>query len=79
MLRVGASRGVASHPGLLLIDSVAAEEVTAVPARALIAELHRITEELPDLQVILTTAQPDLVEGILPQDHIITSTDEHLF
>ncbi|WSB84137.1 hypothetical protein OHA60_10360 [Streptomyces cellulosae] len=79
LLRVGAARGVATHPGLLLIDSVAAEEVTEVPARTLIAELQAVAQELPDLQVVLTTAQPELVEGLLPSDHIITSRSEHLF
>jgi hypothetical protein len=78
LLRVSADRGVATHPGLLLIDSVAAEEVTEVPARTLIAELQAIAAELPELQVVLTTAQPELVDA-LPQDHLITSSSEHLF
>ncbi|MFF0465710.1 hypothetical protein [Streptomyces mexicanus] len=78
LLRVGADRGVAAHPGLLLIDSVAAEEVTEVPARTLIAELQAITKDLPDLQVVLTTAQPELVDD-LPADHLITRDSEHLF
>jgi len=78
LLRVGASRGVATHPGLLLIDSVAAEEVTEVPARTLIAEVRAVAEELPDLQVVLTTAQPELVDT-LPADHLITKDGEHLF
>lgn len=78
LLRVGADRGVAAHPGLLLIDSVAAEEVTEVPARTLIAELQAIAEELPDLQVVLTTAQPELVDA-LAAGHLITEEGEHLF
>ena len=78
LLRVGADRGVATHPGLLLIDSVAAEEVAEVPARTLIAELQAIAAELPELQVVLTTAQPELVDA-LPQDQVITSNSEHLF
>ncbi|MFE5718603.1 hypothetical protein [Streptomyces erythrochromogenes] len=78
LLRVSADRGVATHPGLLLIDSVAAEEVTEVPARTLIAELQAIAAELPELQVVLTTAQPELVDA-LPEDHLITSDGEHLF
>ncbi|MEV4124193.1 hypothetical protein [Nocardia sp. NPDC049707] len=78
LLRVAANRGVTTHPGLLLIDSVAAEEVTEVPARTLIAELQAVAAELPDLQVILTTAQPELVAA-LPEDYLITSGGEHLF
>jgi len=78
LLRVGAARGVATHPGLLLIDSVAAEEVTEGSARTLIAELESIAAELPDLQIVLTTAQPDLVSD-LPGDRVITSDSDHLF
>nr|AAO50090.1 putative large ATP-binding protein [Streptomyces violaceoruber] len=79
LLRAGAARHIDSHPGLLLIDSVAAEEMTADAARRLIDELQTLTRELPELQVVFTTAQPELVEGLLPEDHIITSDSEHLF
>ncbi|MFF9272969.1 hypothetical protein [Streptomyces rochei] len=79
LLRAGAARHIDSHPGLLLIDSVAAEEMTADAARRLIGELQTLTRELPELQVVFTTAQPELVEGLLPEDHIITSGSEHLF
>lgn len=79
LLRVGAGRGVASHPGLLLIDSLAAEEMTAEAARTLVAELQAIAAELPDLQIIFTTAHPELVEGLLPDEQIITDEREHLF
>ncbi|WP_415940101.1 hypothetical protein [Streptomyces sp. 039-1] len=79
LLRAGAARHIDSHPGLLLIDSIAAEEMTADAARRLIGELQTLTQELPELQVVFTTAQPDLVEGLLPEDHIITREGNHLF
>ncbi|MEV6537313.1 hypothetical protein AB0M86_48690 [Streptomyces sp. NPDC051639] len=79
LLRAGAARHIDSHPGLLLIDSIAAEEMTADAARRLIGELQTLTQELPELQVVFTTAQPDLVEGLLPEDHIITREGGHLF
>ncbi|MBS2966698.1 hypothetical protein KGA66_26920 [Actinocrinis puniceicyclus] len=78
LLRVSASRGMSTHPGLLLIDSVATEEVTETPARTLIAELQAIANEIPDLQVVFTTAQPELVDA-LPAVHLITRSGEHLF
>ncbi|MFT7835712.1 hypothetical protein Q5530_06150 [Saccharothrix sp. BKS2] len=79
LLRIGADRGITSHPGLLLIDSIAAEELNAESARSLITELQAITSELPQLQVVFTTAHPEFVSGLLPEEHIITSTDDHLF
>jgi hypothetical protein len=79
LLRVGASRGVTSHPGLLLIDSIAAEELTPDAARSLIAELDAAAREQGDLQVVFTTANPELVTGLLPPNQIITSEADHLF
>ncbi|MET8850943.1 hypothetical protein [Amycolatopsis sp. NPDC004625] len=79
LLRIGKARGVTSHPGLLIIDSIAAEELTKTAARTLIAELQKITQELPTLQVVFTTAHPEFVEGLLPKDHVITAEGAHLF
>lgn len=79
MLRVGTQLGTRPHPGLLLIDAVGSEEVTTEPGRALITELNRLAEELPDMQIILTTANPDLVVGVLPEERIITTTNDHIF
>ncbi|MDG4834200.1 hypothetical protein O7627_33590 [Solwaraspora sp. WMMD1047] len=79
MLRVSTQRGAAAHPGLLLIDAVGSEEVNTEPGRLLITELHRLAGELPGLQIILTTATPALVEGILPAERIITTEKDHMF
>jgi ABC-type ATPase with predicted acetyltransferase domain len=79
LLRIGKARGVTSHPGLLIIDSIAAEELTEAAARSLITELQKITQELPTLQVVFTTAHPEFVDRLLPEDHIITAEGTHLF
>ncbi|MEV0082875.1 hypothetical protein [Saccharopolyspora sp. NPDC050642] len=79
LLRIGKARGVTSHPGLLIIDSIAAEELNEAAARSLITELQKITQELPTLQVVFTTAHPEFVDGLLPEDHIITAERTHLF
>jgi hypothetical protein len=79
LLRIGQVRGVTSHPGLLIIDSIGAEELTEAAARSLITELRKITQELPTLQVVLTTAHPEFVDGLLPEDHVITAEGAHLF
>ena len=79
MLRVGSQLGTHPHPGLLLIDAVGSEEVAIEPGRALVAELQKLATELPDLQIILTTATPELVTGVMNDAHIITSADDHMF
>jgi hypothetical protein len=78
LLRVGARSGASTHPGVLLIDSIAAEEVTEVPIRVMISELQAIAEELPGLQVVFTTVLVDLASAV-PKEHVITSEGENLF
>ncbi|MFC8849466.1 MULTISPECIES: hypothetical protein [unclassified Micromonospora] len=79
MLRISTRRGAASHPGLLLIDAVGAEEVTTEPGRKLIMALRDLAEELPALQIILTTATPPLIDGLLSDERIITNDGDHMF
>ncbi|MGI5243120.1 hypothetical protein [Dactylosporangium sp. CA-139066] len=79
LLRVSEQRGVPTHPGLLLIDAIGSEEVTPTDATALISELQKLSNELPKLQVVLTTAKPEYVEGALAPERIITSDGEYMF
>ncbi|MER7455631.1 ATP-binding protein [Micromonospora sp. NPDC126480] len=79
LLRISTRRGAASHPGLLLIDAVGAEEVTTEPGRKLIKALVELADELPTLQIVLTTATPSLIEGLLPDDRVITTDSDHMF
>ena len=77
LLRVGGRRGVGTHPGLILLDSPAAEEVSHDDARALLAELHALREELPALQIVVATAAPDVVAGVLPEEQVYRATGDH--
>jgi hypothetical protein len=70
MLRVGQDRGVGRHPGLLIIDSPAAEETNDNDAGVIMDNLHQITEIVPGLQVIAATARPSLLDGVVPAHHI---------
>ncbi|MGC5382073.1 hypothetical protein ACPXB1_26730 [Micromonospora sp. DT68] len=79
MLRVSMQRGVPAHPGLLLIDAVGSEEVVTPDATRLVAELEKLSKQVPGLQVIVTTAKPEYVEGVLPPERIITSSGPFMF
>lgn len=79
MLRVGGQLGTRPHPGLLLIDALGSEEVTTEPGLALVSELQKLAGDIPELQIILTTATPELVVGVLQDDHIISSASDHIF
>ncbi len=75
LLRVGTQFGLATHPGLLLIDSPKAEEVQPVDATALLGELERLAAEMPGLQVILTTADEALAQKVLTKSNIIAPAE----
>jgi hypothetical protein len=58
LLRVGRERGLGRHPGLLIVDSPGAEEVSDIDLAALLGELNTIASETPGLQVFVASANP---------------------
>ncbi|WP_232550194.1 hypothetical protein [Propioniciclava soli] len=81
LLRVGHRRGIATHPGLLMLDSLKAEEVQDSDAAALLDALVGAAADTPGLQVLTTSADQSLPLGRLPQDAVIAPTghDEPLW
>jgi len=71
LLRVGTAHGIATHPGLLLIDSPKAEELQDDDAASLFTALQRLCAETPGLQVLLTTVDERLVRRVLTDVRII--------
>jgi hypothetical protein len=71
LLRVGARRGVATHPGLLMLDSLRAEEVQDDDAHEILDALIQVADETPGLQIITTTADQALPDGRLDADHVL--------
>ncbi len=65
LLRVGTAHGIATHPGLLMIDSPRSEEVQDADAAALLTALDELCRDTPGLQVILTTVDDDLIRRVL--------------
>lgn len=81
LLRVGHRRNIATHPGLLMLDSLKAEEVQDADAAALLDALVGAAAETPGLQVLTTSADQSLPAGRLPDDAVIKPTrhDEPLW
>jgi hypothetical protein len=71
LLRVGARRGAATHPGLLMLDSLRAEEVQDEDAQEILEALIAVATETPGLQIITTTADQTLPGGRLDEDHVL--------
>ncbi len=71
LLRIGHRHGIATHPGLLLIDSPRSEEIQDDDAVALLTALERLCVETPGLQILVTTADEGLVRRALTESTII--------
>lgn len=76
LLRLGEQQGVGRHPGLLLIDSPGREEMIEHDVSEILAQLRRLTDELPHLQVITASAQYDAVAAVLEPDRLVAGTGE---
>lgn len=61
LLRVGHERGLGRHPGLMIIDSPGAEEVSDIDLAALLGELQTIAQETPGLQILVASANPPAI------------------
>ncbi len=65
LLRVGHP---SRHPGLIVIDSPAAEEISDVNLDLMLAEIAKLADEQADLQVLIATTRVDAL-GVLLAGH----------
>ena len=72
LLRTARARGFAGHPGLLLLDSLKAEEVQDDHAQTLLQGLVTAAAEEPGLQILVTTADQALPRAVSGVTAIIT-------
>jgi tetratricopeptide (TPR) repeat protein len=69
LLSVAEKRKVGRHPGLLLIDSPGAQEVSDNDVNSLIEGLKELTTELPFLQIIIASRATDVILNQIDIDH----------
>ncbi len=67
MLEVGESRGVGRHPGLLMIDSPGAQEVSQKDLEALVSGLQSISANIPHCQVFVAGRSSDAITQYVPE------------
>lgn len=79
LLRTARSRNIAGHPGLLLLDSLKAEEVQDDHAQTLLQGLVTAAAQEPGLQILVTTADtalagsvPGVIGTIMPKPNRTT-------
>lgn len=66
MLEVAESNGIGRHPGLLVIDSPAAQEVTQEDVDQIVSGLAGISKELPFLQVFVSGVNSPAIKKHIP-------------
>jgi len=69
MIEVAELKGVGRHPGLLVIDSPAAQEVSPLDVEHLVAGLQAVSKQLPYLQVFVAGRTSQAIIGQVPQAH----------
>ncbi|POD93009.1 hypothetical protein [Pectobacterium odoriferum] len=67
-LKVARSRGFGRHPGLLILDSPAASEMSADNFSALIGAVAATVNEIPGIQVIVGAIMRSELEPVVPQE-----------
>jgi hypothetical protein len=71
LLRIAHRRGIATHPGLLMLDSLKAEEVQDADAVAVLEALVLAAATTTGVQVLTTSADQTLPIGRLPDEAVI--------
>jgi len=80
LISVAEKRGVGRHPGFLIIDSPASQDVAEKDLQELIGGLQELTVELPYLQVIIASkANPVLLELIPESNRKYANGDDFLW
>lgn len=80
LLRVGQERGLGRHPGLLIVDSPAAEEVSPDDLTAVLSELQAISHETEGLQIIIGSANASAIVDQLGEQWCRSATgDDYLW
>lgn len=68
-LKVARSRGFGRHPGLIVLDSPAASEMSPEDFTALLGAVSTTVEEIPGIQVLVGALLRPELEPVIPADH----------
>lgn len=69
MIEIAEARGVGRHPGLLMIDSPAAQEVSPIDVDHLVAGLQTVSTKLPHFQVFVAGISSKAITDHIPKAH----------
>ena len=74
LLRVAYQNSIGRHPGLLLIDSIGAEETEPGDLAAFMRELGGVAAEM-GIEIIVASARPEILDHV-PEDHRVSARGE---
>jgi hypothetical protein len=66
MLEIGEQKGVGRHPGLLMIDSPAAQEVSQADLEALVSGLQSVAKDIPHCQIFVAGRSSEAITDHVP-------------
>jgi hypothetical protein len=66
MLEIGEQKGVGRHPGLLMIDSPGAQEVSQGDLDALVSGLQSVTKDIPHCQIFVAGRISEAITHHIP-------------
>jgi hypothetical protein len=73
LIELGHSDGVGRHPGLLFVDSPAAEEIPEADLWTMLEAMTTVAEET-DLQIVVATTHGPMLSSVLPQANLLVAT-----
>ena len=73
LIQLGHRDGVGRHPGLLFVDSPAAEEIPEADLRIMLESMTTVAEET-DLQIVVATTHGRMLSDVLPKANLLVAT-----
>lgn len=73
LIELGHRDGVGRHPGLLFVDSPAAEEIPEADLRVMLEAMTAVAEEI-DLQIVVATTHGPMLSAVLPKPNLLVAT-----
>lgn len=73
LIELGHRGGVGRHPGLLFVDSPAAEEIPEADLKIMLEAMTAVAEET-DLQIVVATTHGPMLSAVLPKTNLLVAT-----
>lgn len=75
LIQIGHQDGVGRHPGLLFVDSPAAEEIPETDLRTMLEVMTAVAEET-DFQMVVATTHGPMLSDVLDDAHLLVATGD---